>query len=72
MPTSLPPRQRRPAPEPDEGASDGDMLVPMLIICTLLFANGALFCEKFYPALEAPALTSTPLASTPVEIQLSP
>jgi hypothetical protein len=67
MPTNLPPRQRRSAPDPDEHAKDGDFLVPMLIICTLLFANGALFYEKFYPALEGYTL-----ASSPPEIQLSP
>jgi len=67
MPTILPPRQHRPDPQPEENRRDGDLMVPVLIICALLFANGALFCEKFYPPLPGYSL-----ASSPAEIQLSP
>ena len=67
MPTNLPPRQRHPAPQPGENRRDGDFMVPMLIICALLFANGALFCEKFYPPLPGYSI-----ANSPAEIQLSP
>lgn len=65
MPTALPPRQRHPAPKAKSEA--GDTLVPVLIICTLLFANAALYCEKFYPPLPGYAL-----AASPVDLQLSP
>ena len=66
MPTILPPRRRRSAPEPEESDDTGDTLIPVLIICMLLFANLALFCEKYVPP------NNYTLAAAPAEFQLLP
>ena len=68
MPTELPPRQRRPAPPSDdeEHNDEGDTLVPVLIICTLLLVNIALYFDKFTPP------GGFTLAASPMELQLSP
>ncbi len=67
MPTKLPQHRRRSTPEPEGDSDAGDTLVPVLIICTLLFANIALYCDKFYPPLPDYAV-----AAAPVDLQLSP